>query len=291
MRSDQRASQSPHGRSERDVIFGDERLAGFGMLDLHDVSVEMEYDAVVGQIMSRNEEHSLEGLLHGGRVRQGPFRCDLHERRFAEFQRRCERGRRSGAVYGLLHQVRRPHDLVLIAGLALLDTGGEDLFGLEVRDRDAGAADLAPEHHRAMSHHTDEDPGWLRVIQVWISRRLALSRDGRAGQRKNERQKRYRGYGGKPLHLTFVPGSTSSRKVANPRTSLSPAASTMPCDSMPMSLAGFRLATMTIVLPISESGSYRLPIPATIWRCSVPSETWSFNSFSDFGTRSALKTF
>jgi hypothetical protein len=47
---------------------------GFGMLDLHDVSVEMEHDAVVGQIMSGNEQHSLRGLLHGGRMRERPFR-------------------------------------------------------------------------------------------------------------------------------------------------------------------------------------------------------------------------
>ena len=123
-------------------------------------------------------------------MRERPFRRDLHERRFAEFQGRRERGRRSGAVDGLFHQVRRPHDLILVAGLALLNAGGENLFGLEVRDRDAGAADFAPEHHRAMSHHTDEDPGWLRVIEVWIGRRFALSRDGRAGQRKNEGEKR-----------------------------------------------------------------------------------------------------
>jgi hypothetical protein len=68
----------------------------------------------------------------------------LHERRFAEFQGRRERGRRSGAVDGFFHQVRRPYDLVLVAGLALLNAGGEHLFGLEVRDRDAGAADLRP---------------------------------------------------------------------------------------------------------------------------------------------------
>ena len=33
------------------------------------------------------------------------------------------------------------------------------------------------------------------------------------------------------------------------------AASTMPFDSMPISFAGFRLATMTIVRPTSASGS------------------------------------
>ena len=82
------------------------------------------------------------------------------------------------------------HDLVLVACLALLNAGGEHLFGLEVRNRDAGAADFAPQHHRAMSHHTDENPGWLRVIEVRIGRRLALSRYGRGGQRKNECEKR-----------------------------------------------------------------------------------------------------
>ncbi len=56
----------------------------------------------------------------------------------------------------------------------------------------------------------------------------------------------------------------------SPRTSLSPAARTMPCDSMPINFAGFKFATMTIVFPIKASGSYFLPMPATICRCSVP---------------------
>ena len=67
-----------------------------------------------------------------------------------------------------------------------------------------------------------------------------------------------------PVHFTLVPGSTSSRMVTSPTTSLSPAASTIPCDSTPMSLAGLRLATTTTRRPMRLSGSYLLPIPATI---------------------------
>src|SRR5690348_7209971 len=158
----------------------------------------------------------------------------------------------------------RPHDLILIAGVAFLRAGGEYLFRLHIPDRDSGAADVASEHHRAMSHHPDKDACGLWIIQMRIGRRLVFGRDRRRGQSREECHERCEGDACQPPHLTFVPGSTSSRKVANPRTSLSPAASTMPCDSIPISLAGFKLATITIVLPTSISGSYRLPIPATI---------------------------
>jgi hypothetical protein len=57
-----------------------------------------------------------------------------------------------------------------------------------------------------------------------------------------------------PLYRTRVPGAAGSafNNIAPPPSGL--AASTMPFDSMPINFAGFRLATITIVLPTSASG-------------------------------------
>ena len=65
----------------------------------------------------------------------------------------------------------------------------------------------------------------------------------------------------------------------------------MPFDSMPISLAGFRLATMTIVpaderlglVGLGDAGDDRALLGADVDR--------SFSSFFDFGTRSAASTF
>jgi hypothetical protein len=45
--------------------------------------------------------------------------------------------------------------LILVAGFALLNAGGKDLFSGHVGDRDAGASDLSTEDHRAMAHDAD----------------------------------------------------------------------------------------------------------------------------------------
>jgi hypothetical protein len=55
----------------------------------------------------------------------------------------------------LLHETRRSHDLILVTGFALLNSGGKDLFGGHVGDRDAGAPDLSTEDHRAMADDAD----------------------------------------------------------------------------------------------------------------------------------------
>jgi hypothetical protein len=54
-----------------------------------------------------------------------------------------------------LHETRRSHDLILVAGFALLNSGGKDLFGGHVGDRDAGAPDLSTEDHRAYGYDAD----------------------------------------------------------------------------------------------------------------------------------------
>ena len=51
------------------------------------------------------------------------------------------------------------------------------------------------------------------------------------------------------------------------------AASTMPFDSMPISFAGLRFATMATCRPTSASASYASAMPATSVRCSWPRST------------------
>jgi hypothetical protein len=55
----------------------------------------------------------------------------------------------------LLHETRRPHDLILVTGFALLNAGGKDLFGGDISDRDPGASDLATKNHCSMTYDTD----------------------------------------------------------------------------------------------------------------------------------------
>src|SRR6185369_13640892 len=95
-----------------------------------------------------------------------------------------------------------------------------------------------------------------------------------------------------PDHRTRVPGSggfSNETTVGLPPSGL--AARTIPFDSIPISFAGFRLKTITTVLPMSASGSYASAMPATSVRCSVPTSTVSFSSFFDFSTFSAVSTF
>jgi hypothetical protein len=55
----------------------------------------------------------------------------------------------------LFHEAWCPHDLILVAGFALLNTGGQDVFGGHVGDGDARTSDLSTEHHRAMAYDAD----------------------------------------------------------------------------------------------------------------------------------------
>ena len=71
------------------------------------------------------------------------------------------------------------------------------------------------------------------------------------------------------------------RAPASPPSGL--AARIMPFDSMPISLAGFRLKTTPTVFPTNCSASYASAIPATSVRCSVPTSIDSFISFFEFG--------
>src|SRR5687767_13543897 len=92
-------------------------------------------------------------------------------------------------------------------------------------------------------------------------------------------------------HRTRVPGGAGSEfsTIALPPSGL--AASTIPFDSSPIILRGARLATITIDLPTSASGSYDSAMPARIVLGSAsPASTFSFSSRCDFGIRSASRT-
>src|SRR5204862_3384889 len=72
------------------------------------------------------------------------------------------------------------------------------------------------------------------------------------------------------FYRTLLPGgggSSNDRSTGLPPSGL--AASTMPFDSTPISVAGCRLNTITIVRPTRASGSYASAIPATIVHCPV----------------------
>jgi hypothetical protein len=45
--------------------------------------------------------------------------------------------------------------LILVAGFALLNAGGQNLFRGYIGDCDACAANLFPQHHRAMAYNAD----------------------------------------------------------------------------------------------------------------------------------------
>src|SRR5260370_26572552 len=88
-------------------------------------------------------------------------------------------------------------------------------------------------------------------------------------------------------HFSLAPTGMSSRNPAS--TGLPPsmdAATIMPFDSMPRSLRGCKLATITTLRPINCSGVYASAIPATIVRgASSPLSTVSCSSLSAPFTR------
>jgi hypothetical protein len=56
------------------------------------------------------------------------------------------------------------HDLILISCLALLNAGGKNLLGLDVRDGDSRAADFTTEDHCPMSDDTNENLRGLWIV-------------------------------------------------------------------------------------------------------------------------------
>src|SRR4051812_21622060 len=76
-------------------------------------------------------------------------------------------------------------------------------------------------------------------------------------------------------YFTFVPAGTLALTLSNDGSPSRDAARIMPLDSMPISLAGWRLATITILRPTSSSGVYFVAMPATIVRSPSPVKTVS----------------
>jgi hypothetical protein len=72
--------------------------------------------------------------------------------------------------------------LILVAGIALLNAGGQDLFGGHVSDRDPGVSDLAAENHRSMAHHPDQDRRGLWFVQMETGSGFSLSLGCEAGE-------------------------------------------------------------------------------------------------------------
>ena len=89
-------------------------------------------------------------------------------------------------------------------------------------------------------------------------------------------------------HLTFVPAGTFGSTLNSDGSPSIDAASTIPFDSIPISLAGSRFATMTIFRPTTSPGVYFVAMPATIVRSSSPVKIVILISFFDFGTRSGM---
>ncbi len=125
------------------------------MFDAGDIAVEMQDNSIVDHIVSGNQPYRRRGALGRGGVGEWAFGRHFNQRGTEQVES-CGKGcGRSGTIMRLFHEARRPHDLILVAGFALLNAGGQDAFGGHVGDRDARTSDLSTEHHRAMAHDAD----------------------------------------------------------------------------------------------------------------------------------------
>ncbi len=133
-------------------------VTGLRLFDLDDVSIEMKDNSIVGHILSGNEPHRCRGSLGRRRVGEWSFGSHFNQRGL-EYIECCGKGCcRSGAIARLLHEARRSHDLILVAGFALLNAGGQDLLGGHVGDRHARAADVLD--RGPSSHLPRRERGW-----------------------------------------------------------------------------------------------------------------------------------
>src|SRR5437867_4178858 len=94
---------------------------------------------------------------------------------------------------------------------------------------------------------------------------------------------------GANLYFTFVPAGTDGSTLRSDGSPPIEAASTIPFDSMPISFAGCRFATITTFLPTNSSGVYLVAMPATSVRSFSPSNPVILISFFDFSTFSAAR--
>ena len=111
------------------------------MFDLDDIAEEMKDNPVVGRVLPGNEPYCRRGELGGGGVGEGAFGCHFNQRGMEQIEGRGKGCGRPGAIVRFFHEPRRPHNLILVACFALLNAGGQNLFGSHVGDRDASASD------------------------------------------------------------------------------------------------------------------------------------------------------
>src|ERR1700704_5211509 len=151
------------------------------MFDLDDVPIEMKDNSIVGCVLPGNEPHRRRGALGRRGVGEWSFGGHLNQRGMEQVESCGKRGSRPRAIVWLFHKTRRAHDLILVAGVALLNASGKDLSGGHFGDCDASATDLSPEDHRAMAHDADYDGRRLWIVQTEIGRGGAFSRDREVG--------------------------------------------------------------------------------------------------------------
>src|SRR6266513_46179 len=134
---------------------------------------------------------------------------------------------------------------------------------------------------RPVAVHEEQRHGVAAPAVVDVQPSLWSAQDGgrwRVRTRGEEQQP-----GGGAPHFTFVPAGTLGSTLSSDGSPSIDAASTMPFDSIPISFAGCRLATMTTLRPTSSSGVYFVAMPATMVRSPSPVKIVILISFFDFG--------
>ena len=113
-----------------------------------------------------------------------------------------------------------------------LDTIVVRCLAKEPARRYARAADVVAQDQRAVRNDSHEHGGGEGIVVVGFAFELGVGGVRRERRARTAQQHEKAGADQSDeegaTHFTLVPGSTSSMKVASPRTSLSPAARTMP---------------------------------------------------------------
>ena len=214
---------------------------------------EDEAQAVVARALRLRGEREavtvagvVEGQSRDGRpVEPHLRRLALHALVGREVHDREARARRRGPEEGQLRLALGPHERIALRGRGLAI---EAVRLMRLGGRGAEEQHLPRRPALRVGQALGEVVGDLAG-----GARTAESGGGGEG---SQRQPGRRAQGHPPRrYLTFVPGATSESNVHRTARPSTEAASTMPLDSTPISLAGFRFATSTIFLPINASGS------------------------------------
>src|SRR5207245_5965833 len=148
----------------------------------------------------------------------------------------------------------------------------ENVHDIESSQRDSlQHHELQMLHEFRISDHADQSPRAVRSVaphaidehSVQPASRKDSSHDRDvSAMRADERRIIKADDMGEP-HFTFVPAGTLASTLSSDGSPPIEAASTMPFDSMPISFAGWSLATITTWRTTSASGDASGPIPAT----------------------------